>query len=81
MTCSTNRRPGLLTTTEFHAARQLHPIANRDDDVKVVELRWAVGICNVQHIAFLLQFTLLENVVDMLRNYRSINAEQLRHWL
>lgn len=60
-----------------------HPIADRDDDIQVIELDWPVRAGNVQilHIAFLVQLSLREHVADVLGDNRALPPEKLGHLL
>ena len=65
------------------AAKRLHAIPDRDNHIEIVQLDRSVGICNVQnlHITLLVQFSLIENIVNMFGNNASLTLEQFAYLL
>jgi hypothetical protein len=66
---------------ELGAALRLDPVADGDDDIEVVKSGGFVRICNMDflHIAFFLQFPVLEDIPEMAGDNRLISLEKLHH--
>jgi len=69
--------------TEPGAPVRLHPIADRDDDIEGVEFDFpgdlALNCCKKCNSCFPLQFTFVEDVLDVAGDDGLIPLEQLRH--
>jgi len=70
---------------KLHAAQRMHAIADGNDDIEVIAVcfvRFSANFSNVRMFCthcFSIDFPLLNRVVNMAIDYRTIFTKQLRH--